>query len=713
MAKISIIIPIYNVEKYVAQVMESVVNQTMRDIEIICVNDCGTDNSMQIVNQFAKKDTRIKVINNPHNMGIADTRNVGLNAATAPYIMWCDPDDWMQPDMCEKMYNAITKNKSDIAVCGTNVVYETDNKIAKTDIGYFNIANNETVDVSGPILGRTNVALWNKIFRHNIIEKYNLRFPSGKVYEDSCFFRMYMCHANKITFITDKLYNYRRRRASIMNKTFNKRASYWMDALHVVIEYQKHMDEYGLWNINYDDFWRHVFVPEIGTLLLNAKNRKNRKIIYSVANEFISHAYTHPTIDTYVHKNIELIQQRKYVPQFCTYMMGLAKYTRTFFRTEFRIGPLSIYKKKLSDEIYSTYILGIPIHIDIFNSYIKFITRSVRKNSVLVIEFNGCHGEVIGTMVKYLDDLGYKIDVLINTKTLNEQPFCRQKISDMRIYKIRPKFEKIFLHSRNARKYAHVFLMTSAYYYTDNPDGKYKCALPFFNGTKLKPYVIEHDLNDVKKFCEDDLIKSNHLITLGKFNRGVFVNAHDFGETKKLPRHTPTTFITVGNIEGKRKNFDILVDAAQKLAQHGAEFKIIVVGRGNVFKIPADIRQFFEITGRLNFPDMFEKLESADFFLPLLDPDNPAHDRYLTTGVTGSAQLIYGFAKVPVIHSKFADFYRFNNSNAIVYSGDMTDAMLHAINMTDTEYEKLRQSLKQTADEIKRESINNLREILK
>ena len=138
--------------------MESVVNQTMRDIEIICVNDCGTDNSMQIVNQFAKKDTRIKVINNPHNMGIADTRNVGLNAATAPYIMWCDPDDWMQPDMCEKMYNAITKNKSDIAVCGTNVVYETDNKIAKTDIGYFNIANNETVDVSGSIVGRTNVA---------------------------------------------------------------------------------------------------------------------------------------------------------------------------------------------------------------------------------------------------------------------------------------------------------------------------------------------------------------------------------------------------------------------------------------------------------------------------------------------------------------------------------------------------------------------------
>ena len=143
---VSVIMPVYNVAPYLRQCMDSVVNQTLHDIEIICVNDCGTDNRMQIVNQFAKKDTRIKVINNPHNMGIADTRNVGLNAATAPYIMWCDPDDWMQPDMCEKMYNAITKNKSDIAVCGTNVVYETDNKIAKTDIGYFNIANNETVD---------------------------------------------------------------------------------------------------------------------------------------------------------------------------------------------------------------------------------------------------------------------------------------------------------------------------------------------------------------------------------------------------------------------------------------------------------------------------------------------------------------------------------------------------------------------------------------
>ena len=713
MAKISIIIPIYNVEKYIAQAMESVVNQTMRDIEIICVNDCGTDNSMQIVNQFAKKDSRIKVINNPHNMGIADTRNVGLNAATAPYIMWCDPDDWMQPDMCEKMYNAITKNKSDIAVCGTNVVYETDNKIAKTDIGYFNIANNETVDVSGSIVGRTNVALWNKIFRRNIIEKYNLRFPSGKVYEDSCFFRMYMCHANKITFITDKLYNYRRRRASIMNKTFNKRASYWMDALHVVIEYQKHMDEYGLWNINYDDFWRHVFIPEISTMLLNAKNRKNRKIIYSAANEFISRTYTHPTIDTYVHKNIELIKQGKYVPQFCTYMMGLAKYTRTFFRTEFRIGPLSVYKRKYMHNTPHVYILGITIPINIIFNYLKFIFLPIRKNSVLLFECNDCHGEVIGAMLKYMIDMGYKVDILINNQIINEQPFCRQNLKNVRIYKTQPQKEHWFLNANKTAKYKHAFLMTSACYYITKSNGEYGCALPLFAKSKISPFVFEHDLCDIEQFKEQEFLNSNKLITLGKFDRGVFVNTHDFGETKQLPRHTPTTFITVGNIEGKRKNFDLLVDAAQKLAQHGAEFKIIVVGRGNVFKIPANLRKFFEITGRLNFPDMFEKLENADFFLPLLDPENPAHDRYLTTGVTGSAQLIYGFAKVPVIHSKFADFYRFNNSNAIVYSGDMADAMMHAINISGAKYETMRNELITTANEIKRESINNLQEILK
>ena len=99
--------------------------------------------------------------------------------------------------------------------------------------------------------------------------------------------------------------------------------------------------------------------------------------------------------------------------------------------------------------------------------------------------------------------------------------------------------------------------------------------------------------------------------------------------------------------------------------------------------------------------------------MPLLDPENPAHDRYLTTGVTGSAQLIYGFAKVPVIHSKFAEFYRFNNSNAIVYNGDMADAMMRAINISGAEYETMRNELITTANEIKRESIDNLQEILK
>ena len=109
---------------------------------------------------------------------------------------------------------------------------------------------------------------------------------------------------------------------------------------------------------------------------------------------------------------------------------------------------------------------------------------------------------------------------------------------------------------------------------------------------------------------------------------------------------------------------------------------------------------------------MFDQIENADFFLTLLDPENPAHDRYITTGVTGSAQLIYSFAKVPVVHKKFAEFYRFDETNAIVYDGTLGDAMAHAIDIAPDKYKKMQTALTNTANAITTESIENLKGML-
>lgn len=106
-------------------------------------------------------------------------------------------------------------------------------------------------------------------------------------------------------------------------------------------------------------------------------------------------------------------------------------------------------------------------------------------------------------------------------------------------------------------------------------------------------------------------------------------------------------------------------------------------------------------------------MRRADYFLPLLDPGNPAHNRYITTGVTGSAQLVYGFAKIPVIHEKFASFYGFNDRNALLYREEtLGGAMLRAIRQTEEEYAGMQQALLQLGRDIDRESRSNLKRAL-
>lgn len=355
----------------------------------------------------------------------------------------------------------------------------------------------------------------------------------------------------------------------------------------------------------------------------------------------------------------------------------------------------------------------MDFHLSAYLTYVWYRIRPMRHNSVLLIEFNDCHGEVMGGIIPYFQKLGYNIDVLINAKTYSEHPFCRQNMRGVRVLRTWTSWGPAqFIHAKRIAQYKHVVMMTSACYWLQNSSGGYVSGLGVFDGTDLKPFIIEHDLNDVTEFGEEKYLQSNHLITLGKFDRGIFVNPHKFGHTKINPKNKKTTFITVGNIESKRKNHKMLIDAIENLAKRNADFRVIVIGNGNTDNFPAHIRPYIEFTGRLNFPKMFNKLESADFFLPLLDAETDAHNRYITTGVTGSAQLIYGFAKIPVIHKKFANFYRFDDTNAIVYENDFANAMMRAIQMTPDEYATCCNNLQMMASKIADESYNNLERIL-
>ena len=242
--KISVIVPIYNVEPYVEQCINSLTQQTMRDIEIICVDDCGTDNSIQIVEKLAKNDKRIKIVHNEQNCGLSESRNNGIKHATAPYVMLCDSDDWFADDMCEKMYNAITADNADLAICGTDVIYETDKNLKAGDDIYFAIHHSGTLSGDLQALQWYAVCAWNKIYKRDIIIEHDVWFPRGLKYEDNYFYHAYCLWVNRVAFLPEKLYKYRRRAGSIMNNTYGNKTLN-LHPLYIAIEWFEYATKNG------------------------------------------------------------------------------------------------------------------------------------------------------------------------------------------------------------------------------------------------------------------------------------------------------------------------------------------------------------------------------------------------------------------------------------------------------------------------------------
>ena len=308
--KVSVIVPVYNVEKYIDKCLKSLVTQTLHDIEIICVDDCGADNSMTIVRKYADADNRIKIISNKHNLGLSTSRNTGVARARADYIMFCDSDDWFEPGMCEIMYNTITCDNTDIALCGVNVIYEADIHHKKSDSGYFKIKCPGVFTVTEDLTYKTCGTVWNKIYKRSIISDYGIRFPDGLKYEDVCFFNMYMLWAKKISFITDKLYNYRRRSGSIMNQSFQQNTvNHAIDGMGTAAWYYEYIKSHGLLDAKTVYFWRNVFINNFYFALDNALNPTHRREIFDYAIGFIRTTAT-PELPRPVAKMLEMILMR-------------------------------------------------------------------------------------------------------------------------------------------------------------------------------------------------------------------------------------------------------------------------------------------------------------------------------------------------------------------------------------------------------------------
>lgn len=208
MAKVSIIIPVYNMEKYLRQSLDSVINQTLQDLEIICINDGSCDSSLEILKEYAEKDNRIKIINQ-ENQGQGIARNNGIEIATGEYLGFVDPDDWIEPDMYEKAYKTLKDNNLDFVEISFAKHYE--NKVVKkeTRLPIPNKKIYNTLDYPSFIFNNDKMTACDKVYKTDFIKKNNIRFRKGQFAEDQIFVVKVRCLAKKSLYINEALYHYR------------------------------------------------------------------------------------------------------------------------------------------------------------------------------------------------------------------------------------------------------------------------------------------------------------------------------------------------------------------------------------------------------------------------------------------------------------------------------------------------------------------------
>ena len=212
--KVSVIVPIYNVEKYLKRAVDSLVNQTLKDIEIILVDDGSPDGCPAIIDKYEKDYPNIIAVHK-ENGGLSDARNAGMAAATGEYIGFIDPDDYAEPDMFEKLYDSAKPDERDFAFCGYREVF------SPTYIDNYTYEKLETSTAFDDILyeyafGSFATFACNKIFKASIIEKNKLLFPVGvSVVEDTVFFFRFLEYAATFGVSTEISYNYIRQPESI------------------------------------------------------------------------------------------------------------------------------------------------------------------------------------------------------------------------------------------------------------------------------------------------------------------------------------------------------------------------------------------------------------------------------------------------------------------------------------------------------------------
>ncbi len=205
MTSVSVIVPAYNEEKYIKKCVDSILNQTLKDIDIILIDDGSTDKTFEIMQEYSKKNKNVTAISLPHG-GVGIARNKGLDSAKGEYIKFVDADDYLNPNSLELMYNKAKETDSDIVRCSYQTII---GPLKLGDFHNYEKSDNHIIDISKDkdFIVRETPSIGNKLIKKELFK--NIRFGEGIKWEDLAIIPALMAKSNKIYFMNDALYNYR------------------------------------------------------------------------------------------------------------------------------------------------------------------------------------------------------------------------------------------------------------------------------------------------------------------------------------------------------------------------------------------------------------------------------------------------------------------------------------------------------------------------
>lgn len=242
MAKVSVIVPVYNVEDYLERCLDSLVNQTLDDIEIIVVNDGSPDNSQAIIERYEKNYPNKVKGYIKENGGLSDARNFGMPYATGEYVAFVDSDDYVDLTMYEKLYNEAKEKDSEVVVCGYFKVDEKEKTMKSAQIGNMEFYDQnprerkEILEINAPYA-------WNKLVKRDLLERTKIQFPKGLLFEDICTMYPLLASANKVSKVNEELYYYIVEREGSITAQFDASKTKILDSIELLNE---RFEELGL-----------------------------------------------------------------------------------------------------------------------------------------------------------------------------------------------------------------------------------------------------------------------------------------------------------------------------------------------------------------------------------------------------------------------------------------------------------------------------------